>query len=92
MSILDFWVEFTRLLLISIGKSFLVQILLHCDLSPGTDVYEFQSEGHASNNLKHLLSSNTCICSNINEKCHLISQTVVHLQTKFPTHRAVGLG
>ena len=61
MLILDVWVESTQLLLIGIGKSFLVRILLHCDLSPGTNVYEFQSEGHATDNLKHLLSSNMLI-------------------------------
>ena len=84
MSVFDFWVEFTQLPLITFGESFWVRILSHCDLSPGTNVHEVQSERHATDNLKHLLSSDTCICSNINEKCHLTSQTVVHSKQNSP--------
>ena len=67
-----------------VGESFRARILQHCDLSPGTNVHEFQSERHAIDNLKHLLSSNTCICSNIYEKCRLTSQTVVHSKQNSP--------
>ena len=34
----------------------------------GTNVHEFQSEKHATDNVKHLLNSNTCIYSNIDKK------------------------
>ena len=61
-------------------------------ISPGTKVHEFHFDRHATDSLKHLLSSNTCICSNINEKCHLTSQTLVHSKKEFPTHHAVPLG
>ena len=84
MSIFDFWVESARLSLIGVGESFWVRILYHCDLSPVTNVHEFQSERHATDNLKHLLSSNTSICSNNNEKCHLTSQTVVYSKQNSP--------
>ena len=59
MSIFNFWVESTLLSLIGI------RILYKCDLSPGTNVHEFQSERHATDNLKHLLNSNTCIHAQI---------------------------
>ena len=91
MSIFNFWDECTRLSQIDFWRIFLEVFLdlgsEFCNIVICLLVQMFMNfslTGMLTDNLKHLLSSNTCICSNTNEKCHLSSQTVVHSKQNSP--------